>query len=528
MSQSPGQLCLRCIFCAPHVSDDEKGTRGSRVFPKTKKGIEQCMRNFYRSHLRQCPYIPAKVNDLVKTVRDANLRSGNHGHGKYHEQSINLLNLVDDKKKDRVWFGKGGMKFADGTTWADRGYGNGLGMRPIPTGMPAVVPVAEGAEIAGSGSETVDVDGPFVPGAPSTTKKRGRKPGSGAKRGRKPKKAKHTENVESEAGVKVETPTQMEMEMAPFVAEATDSTITVGGIPPSFFGGFDDLFSGVEESSDSITNTAPAAVSPPQEFDLHVQSNVPAPSIPSKSDPVPETTKPRQERQRKPYQPQQPVIRTSRSGRVSKRRDWGDFATDEADIEERISGVERRDRAWSRSSSDPNPVPAASCASMSVASLGKTFAAYKTPRKSDSIEETMADAAATVTPTSTAKAKTKSKTKKAKPAKRPRTTKPKESKSSNRNNTTYVGRGGKHSGKWTEEEEALLLEAMKIHSRNWAEVAKIVGTRTPVSTICECFAIISGRFLCIIFIESFSETIFTCTNLTFFSCCFSFIGTMQE
>ena len=457
------------------------------------------MRNFYRNHLQQCPYIPAKVNDLLKTVRAANLRTGNLGGGKFHPKAINRLNLVDDKNGERIWFGEGGMKFADGTTWADRGYGDGPGMRPIPTGPPAIVPVADGAEVAGSGSETVDVDGPFVPGASSATKKRGRKPGSGAKKGRKPKKAKLDKNVETGASDKVETPTQMEMQMTPFVTEATDSTVTVGGMPPSFFGGFDDLFSGVEESSDPITSHAPATVSPPQEFALHVQSNVPAPSIPSKTVPDPVPSKPRQERPPKPSPPPQPVIRTSRSGRISKRRDWGDFATDEDDIDDRILGAERRDRAWSQSSSVSNPV-AASSAQMSVASLGKSLAAYKTPKKSDPMEEMapehggdgswypaleMADAA-TVTPTPTAKAKSKSKSKKRKPAKKPRATKPKKA-SNTLSRTTFVKRGGMHSGKWTEEETALLLDAMKIHRKEWNAVAEMVGTRTPVSTICASF-----------------------------------------
>lgn len=453
------------------------------------------MRNFYRNHLQQCPYIPAKVNDLLKAVRDANLRTGNLGAGKFHEQSISRLNLVDDKKGNRIWFGEGGMKFADGTTWADRGYGNGPGMRPIPTGPPAVVPVADGAEVARSGSNTVDVDAPFVPGAPSRTKKRGRKPGSGTKRGRTPKKVKLNETMKSEASAKVETSTQIEMPMAPFVTEATDSTITVGGMPPSFFGGFDEWFSGAEGSSDFITSPAPAAVSPPQEFDLHMQSNVPAPSIPSKTVPEPVQSRHRQKHQPKTTQPKQPVIRTSRSGRVSKRRDWGDFATDEADMDDRIFGAERGDSVRSRSSSVSNPVPVASSAPMPVSSVGKTLAAYKTPKKSDPIDETapehgdngdgypllqMTDAA-TVTPTPTAKAKSKGK--KSKPAKKARRTKPKK-KNSAPSHTTFIKRSGMHSGKWTPEEEALLLDAMSVHGKNWAEVANIVGTRTPVSTLC--------------------------------------------
>ena len=450
------------------------------------------MRNFYRAHLRHCPYIPAKVNELLLEVRDAKIRTGNLRGGKFHERVNALLNLVDDENGDRVWIGRGGLKFADGTTWADRGYGDGPGMRPIPTGPPpTVVPMADGAEIAGSGSETVDVDAPFVPGAPSKTKKRGRKPAgsgrkpgtsSGAKRGRKPKKAKLNEDVESKAAsAKAEIPAQMEleMEMTPFIADATDSTITVGGMPPSFFGGFDDLFSGIEESPDPIITHATAAVSPPQEFDLHVQSNDSAPSIPSESVPAPVPSKPRQDRQPEPSPPQQPVIRTSR-GRISKRRNWGDFATDETDIDDRILGAESRDRAWSVSSSVANPVSTAPNAPAAVASLGKSFAAYKTPKKSDPIEGTAADAA-TVTPTPTAKAKSKSKSK-PKPKKRRPAKKPKPKNNSDR--ITWVSRGGMHSGKWTEEETAALLDAMKVHKKNWFAVAEIVGTRTPVSTIC--------------------------------------------
>ena len=517
---SPGEVCLRCVFCAPHLTDDEKGSRGSRGFPMSSNGIDMYTRNFYRSHLKNCPHIPAKVNDLLKTVRDANLRRGNSGGGKYHERAIGRLNLVDSKTENGFSFGKGGMKFADGTTWADRGYGNGPGMRPIPTGPPAVVPIADGAEVAGSGSTTVDVDAPFVPSfsgrsaassaQPKSKRGKPRKrsepgTGTGAKRGRKPKKAK------------VETPAQKELEMAPFVAETTDSTITVGGMPPSFFGGFDDFFGGVGDHVDSLVTPSPAAVSPPQEFDLHGQSYGLPPSIPSKT--VPEAVEASEPQPKS--QPKQPVLRTSRSGRVSKRRNWDDFATDEADIEERISGAEQRDRSRSRSSSAVSSSSVGSTSgstsaprvptAAAIASLGKTLSAYKTPRKSDPVDGAAPENgddgawepgmestnAATVTPTPSGKAKSKPK-KKAKAAKKPRATKAKKKKSASGGtfNITYSKRNGMNTGKWTDEEEALLIEAMKVHDRDWSVISDIVGTRTPVSIhlfACDLFADILGH-----------------------------------
>ena len=88
-----------------------------------------------------------------------------------------------------------------------------------------------------------------------------------------------------------------------------------------------------------------------------------------------------------------------------------------------------------------------------------------------------------MTPTPTAKSKSKSKSKatakkKAPPAKK------KGKKKGGLHSVTYVSKGGKQSGKWTEEEEALLLEAMKEYDKSWEKVADHIGTRTPVSTLC--------------------------------------------
>ena len=87
---------------------------------------------------------------------------------------------------------------------------------------------------------------------------------------------------------------------------------------------------------------------------------------------------------------------------------------------------------------------------------------------------------ATVTPTPSAKAKTKTKTN----AKKWGSAKKKGKKKKGgrgMHSITYVTKGGKQSGKWTEEEEKLLLEAMKLYDKDWAEVADFIGTRTPVS-----------------------------------------------
>jgi len=500
----PGQVCLRCIFCAPHLTDDEKGSRNSRGFPTTMKNIEQYVRNYYRTHLKTCPHIPAKVNDLVKTVRNANARAGNTGHGKYYPQANQRLNLVDDADGTGFSFGEGGMKFADGTTWADRGYGDGPGLRPIPTGAAEIVPIAAGAEVARSGSTTIDIDVPFVPtlpskSAPAETKKKGRKKrsepcnGTGTK-GRKPKKAKVIKNVESE----VSGSSNGEMAMAPFVSDTSDAAITIGGVPPSFFGGF-NLFGGIGESFDPFAMPLPAAISPPQQHDFHVPSQAfPQPvasNFATEPEPAPEPIKPTPKPKPK-QEPKPPVIRKSRSGRVSKKPNWDDFATDEADIEDRISGAELRDIGMSRLDSSSSPAADALEGPAVTVSGGKTLSAYKTPKKDypdgepaskNEDDDNDDDAwypgmprpnAATVTPTPTSKAKSKGGRPPKKAKKKP---KGKGKRGGLPIHRTFVKKSGMQTGKWTEEEESRLIEAMKELGRNWHEVAQRVGTRTPVS-----------------------------------------------
>ena len=414
-------------------------------------------------------------------------------------------------------FGPGGMKFADGTTWADGGFGNGPGLIPL-SSPPAVVPVAVGADPARSGSDTVDVDAPLA--SSSSAKAAKKKPGrkrradstSGAepkKRGRKSKKARS-----DMPPVAIPVP----MEISPFVAATSDSTITVGGMPSSFFGSFDEYFGGIETMGvlDSYVQ-GPAAVSPPQQEHYPASMGAPLPFGATKLDPKLEAMsasmrRPASKPASKPEpvpQPKEPVVRKSRSGRVSKRPKWQDFATDEADIEDRISGAERRDLALSRAAFDPASIPsapvvplvvppvadpvAASAAPTSFASFGKPSSAYKTPKKSEPVDdndppENSGDVAwvpgmpefATVTPTPTAKAKAKSK---ANAKKAPSTKKKGRKKKGGRSmhSITYVTKGGKQSGKWTEEEENQLLEAMKLYDKDWAEVADFIGTRTPVS-----------------------------------------------
>lgn len=490
--------------------DAEKGVRNTRVFSSSQSHIEYHVRNAYRTHFKFCPHIPAKVYDLIETIRNANARGGNKGQGKFYPAATGRLNLVDDPEEEGggVRFGPGGMKFADGTTWADRGFGNGPGLIPL-SSPPAVVPLAVGADPARSGSDTVDVDAPLA--SSSSAKAAKKKPGrkrradstSGAepkKRGRKSKKARS-----DMPPVAIPVP----MEISPFVAATSDSTITVGGMPSSFFGSFDEYFGGIETMGvlDSYVQ-GPAAVSPPQQEHYPASMGAPLPFGASKLDPKLEAMSASMRRPAsKPEpapQPKEPVVRKSRSGRVSKRPKWQDFATDEADIEDRIAGAERRDLALSRATLDPASIPApvvppvadpvaASAAPTSFASFGKPLSAYKTPKKSEPVDdndppENSGDVAwvpgmpefATVTPTPTAKAKAKSK---ANAKKAPSTKKKGRKKKGGRSmhSITYVTKGGKQSGKWTEEEENQLLEAMKLYDKDWAEVADFIGTRTPVS-----------------------------------------------
>jgi len=506
--RSPGHVCLRCIFCAPHVIDDEKGVRNTRVFSSSQSHIEYHVRNAYRTHFKFCPHIPAKVYDLIETIRNANARGGNKGQGKFYPAATGRLNLVDDPEEGGggVRFGPGGMKFADGTTWADRGFGNGPGLTPL-SSPPAVVPLAIGADPARSGSDTVDVDAPLVlsSSAKAAKKKPGRKRRADSTSGAEPKKRGRTSKQASSDMPPVAIP--VPMEISPFVSATSDSIITVGGMPSSFFGCFDEYFGGIETMGILDSSVpGPAAVSPPQQEQFPASMGAPLPFGASQLDPKLEAmsasmrrpaSKPASKPEPAP-QPKEPVVRKSRSGRVSKRPKWQDFATDEADIEDRISGAERRDLALSRADFDPAPIPApvfpsvadpvpASAAPTSFASFGKPLSAYKTPKKSEPVDNTdppknSDDVAwvpgmpefATVTPTPTAKAKAKSK-------KAPSTKKKGRKKKGGRgmHSITYVTKGGKQSGKWTEEEENQLLEAMKLYDKDWAEVADFIGTRTP-------------------------------------------------
>jgi hypothetical protein len=129
---------------------------------------------------------------------------------------------------------------------------------------------------------------------------------------------------------------------------------------------------------------------------------------------------------------------------------------------------------------------------------GKTLSAYKTPKKDypdgepaskneDDDDDDDDDAwypgmprpnAATVTPTPTSKAKSKGGRPAKKAQKKP---KGKGKRGGLPIHRTFVKKSGMQTGKWTEEEESRLIEAMKELGRNWHEVAQRVGTRTPVS-----------------------------------------------
>lgn len=519
--------------------DDEKGVRNTRVFSSSQSHIEYHVRNAYRTHFKFCPHIPAKVYDLIETIRNANARGGNKGQGKFYPAATSRLNLVDDPEEGGggVRFGPGGMKFADGTTWADRGFGNGPGLTPL-SSPPAVVPLAIGADPALSGSDTVDVDAPLVSSssAKAAKKKPGRKRRADSTSGAEPKKrGRKSKNASSDMPpVAIPVP----MEISPFVSATSDTIITVGGMPSSFFGSFDEYFGGIETMGMLDSSVpGPAAVSPPQQEQFPASMGAPLPFGASQLDPKLEAmsasmrrpaSKPASKPEPAP-QPKEPVVRKSRSGRVSKRPKWQDFATDEADIEDRISGAERRDLALSRADFDPAPIPApvvpsvadpvpASAAPTSFASFGKPLSAYKTPKKSEPVDNTdppknSDDVAwvpgmsefATVTPTPTAKAKAKSKSK-ANAKKAPSTKKKGRKKKGGRgmHSITYVTKGGKQSGKWTEEEENQLLEAMKLYDKDWAEVADFIGTRTPVSAPFFTFAAfqnILSAFFCIKFTD---------------------------